>query len=175
MSTQEASNSNPKVTDAATWKKSASPTVELEVPSGNVCLVRKPDGMRVFMKQGMIPNSLMPMIQKAINEGSSGGEIQSADVMRDVLADPQKIADMMLLIDEVVLDTVVEPKVHPAPEEGDDRWDTYLYIDEVDMDDRMFIFNYAVGGTRDLERFRREQASTLGALPDGGAVEGSAE
>jgi hypothetical protein len=39
-----------------------------------------------------------------------------------------------------------------------------LYVDEVDIEDRIFIMNYAVGGTRDLARFRREHRQSVAGL-----------
>lgn len=168
---------NSRVTNASAWKKSSVQGGELEVPSGNVCLVRKPDGMRVFMSKGMIPNSLMPIVQTAIAEGGKGNAkpVDPSKLMAEVLEDPKKLQDMMSLIDAVVCDIVLEPKVCPVPAEGEERDDEVLYVDEVDMDDRMFLFQFAVGGTKDLERFRGEQASTMASISDGGEVRDEAE
>lgn len=166
-----------EVTSASQWKSKSAQGGELKVPSGNVCLVRKPDGMRVFMSKGMIPNSLMPIVQNAIAEGTKGNSkpVDPAKLMEEVLSDPQKLADMIGLIDAVVVDTVLEPKVAAVPENYDDRDDDVLYVDDIDMDDKMFIFQFAVGGTRDLESFRREQESTMAVVSDGGEVRGEAE
>ena len=95
---------HPTVTPAATWKSKAAKGGELQVPSGNVCLVRKPDGMRVFMAKGMIPNSLMPIIQSAIDAGTKGEAkpVDPADMMAKVMESPDMIADMIELVDAVV-------------------------------------------------------------------------
>lgn len=45
--------------------------------------------------------------------------------------------------------------------------DCPIYTDEVDQDDKTFIFQWAVGGTADLETFRREQAATLASAQSG--------
>jgi hypothetical protein len=41
------------------------------------------------------------------------------------------------------------------------------YVDWVDMEDKIFLFNFAVGGTRDIERFREEQAQSVADLSAG--------
>lgn len=46
----------------------------------------------------------------------------------------------------------------------DDRDPDFLYAAEVDFMDKMFIFNYAVGGTRDLERFRQEYEQSVDSI-----------
>jgi len=46
----------------------------------------------------------------------------------------------------------------------DDRSPEFLYCSEVDFEDKMFIFQYAVGGTRDLERFRQEYSESLDSI-----------
>ena len=42
------------------------------------------------------------------------------------------------------------------------------------FDDKLFLFNYVVGGTRDLERFRQESADALGGLRELQEDEGDA-
>lgn len=47
-----------------------------------------------------------------------------------------------------------------------ERNDDLLYVDDVDEEDKMFIFNYVVGGSADAERFRSEAAQRVAALDD---------
>lgn len=46
----------------------------------------------------------------------------------------------------------------------DERDPELLYVDEVSIEDRVFIMNFAVGGTRDLERFRGEHAESMAGM-----------
>lgn len=159
---------------AQAWKKKAA-GIDLAVPSGNTAKVR-PVGIQVFLQRGIIPNSLMPIITEAI----SGGKQVS---IKDMGMDHQKLKDTVQLFDDVTCYVVVEPKVSAVPkfnaahlhegickeeEVGNEiplghelRDEGTLYVDEVDMDDKMFIFQWAVGGTKDVESFRAEQAAML--------------
>lgn len=42
-----------------------------------------------------------------------------------------------------------------------------LYADQVDWNDKVFIFQWCLGGTRDLEKFRSELDASMGTVSDG--------
>lgn len=161
------------VTTAKQWKR---PAEELELPSGNVCLVRRP-GMRAFVEGGHVPDLLTDLVQKAI----SGDDKNALKEVRSAAADPKKFGQFFEMMDMIVLKSVVQPKVLPAvDDDGNEipyevRDEEAIYVDDIDQDDKMFIFNFAVGGTRDLERFREEQAELMGSLQSGSGVEDEAE
>ena len=46
----------------------------------------------------------------------------------------------------------------------------YAYADMVDVNDKMFLFNFVVGGTRDLETFRGGLDSAVGGVEAGEGV-----
>lgn len=150
---------------AQAWKRPVE-QFDLTVPSGNVCRVRATTGMAMFMQQGMIPNSLMPIIKEHMNDSR---ELQATTV--DVLDNPELLENMMELADNVVMHVVVLPEIQPIPKafvDGEERVvpqehrdPAVLYVDEVDMNDKMFIFQWAMGGTKDVERFRKEQEASL--------------
>lgn len=164
-----------QTSSAKAWKQGNSGK-PLEVPSGNTALVRAP-GMQVFMANGMIPNSLMAIVKEAIETGKPP-KMDSLEINEETLAEFAK------LIDDVTVYCVVEPPVHPIPETTlnpetgqevvGERDDDLLYVDEVDMEDKVFIFQFAVGGTRDLAKFRKEQNASLAALPASEGVESQA-
>jgi hypothetical protein len=168
-----------QVTPVSAWKKKLEP-VPLELPSGNTCLVQ-PVGMEVFLKQGFIPNSLMGVVQQGLKAGEPGklGEVETDELMTEALQDPEKLQDIFNVADAVTVYCVIEPKVHPAPTDENLRKEDELYVDEIDMDDKMFIFQFAVGGSRDLEPFRAATSAALESVsgsdrvqlppePDGG-------
>lgn len=148
-----------------TWKRKKGE--DLELPSGNVALVKRP-GMEAFLTEGIIPDSLMGIINDAIAKGRG----MSREKMSEVSKDPKMVNDMMDAMDRVLVKVVIEPKVlghkdssgNVIPEEARD--DDYVYTDDVDFEDKAFIFNYAVGGTRDLERFRSETRASVDAVQD---------
>ena len=141
-----------RVSSVSDFKKKVGGLTEL--PSGLFVKIRNTNGLRGFLQSGMIPNSLMPIIQEAISKGTEPD--MSKIVGEDNQIDPKMIADMMQMMDQVTMSVVTEPKFQPAPEDEDDRDDDTVYIDELDDEDKMFIFQLITGGTRDLERFRQE-------------------
>lgn len=165
MATARQVSATPKATPAGQWKK-ASVGQALQVPSGNTALVRN-SGMQVFLTKGLIPNSLMPIVRQAM----SG---KQPDIKLDEVTEDQ-LADMVALFDAIVVHCVVEPTVLPVPADGEERSTEALYVDDVDFDDKMFIFQWVVGGTRDLEQFRKEQAASVESVRGSAALEGTAK
>jgi len=193
-----------KRSTAKTWKRERGE--DLELPSGNVALVKRP-GPQALLSEGILPDTLMPIVQQAISKGKG---LRPQD-MKKALEDPAKVADMLDSMDRLMVQVVIEPKVayHKCRKLVDmggatagpahDEWvsipehmrdgetecencgkvhpatDDFIYADDVDMEDKMFIFNYAVGGTRDLERFRSEHAARVGDLSDGSGDEDPTE
>ena len=184
-------------TKASDWKKKGQVgNIELELPSENQCLVRRllPEA---FLTSGVIPDTLTDQIQKAIRTKKG----LPPDFAEKMAADPSKLREGLKMIDQVVCYVVMEPHVEMPPTCGvevdgvvcNQYWDipnhtdsnaagyhTYLegarnpdvlYADEVDMDDKMFIFQFAIGGTADVERFRGEYGERLAGVPDGQAVQ----
>lgn len=155
-----------KPTTATEWKKKSAQGVPLQVPSGNTALVRNP-GMEVFLRKGLVPNSLMPLVR----QGMTGKEL---DVKAEDITDDQ-LNDLVSLFDAVTCYCVIDPPVAPVPAQESERDPETLYVDEVDFEDKQFIFQWAVGGTRDVEQFRKEQAASVDAVRGGAAMAGKAE
>lgn len=153
-----------EVSSVSSWKRPSNPILEL--PSGHTVRVFNP-GLKTFLVNGTMPNSLMSLAEKALQKGQPLGKSETDNLIND----PKKVADMLKFVDDVVLGVVVEPKVHQTPAEASERDDSLLYIDELDDEDKLFIFQWATGGSADLERFRTELAGTLGALQSGDDVE----
>lgn len=173
-------------TSAKNWRKRTGGH-ELELPSGNMCLVKRP-GMQKLLTAGIMPDSLTPIAMQHIAQAESGGRSSKSqeaklekELMDKVMQDPAQLTEMMQSFDKVVAMCVVEPKVRvhwytetdeqtghlPADAKvGDDipddvRDDEILYTDDVDDEDKHFIFQYVVGGSSDLEEFRQEQTAAM--------------
>jgi hypothetical protein len=182
---------------AKSWKSKQKRGADLELPSGNVALV-KPLKPEAFLQGGLIPDPLGQLVSKAIN--SKKGLPPTA--MKDIADDPAKLAAAMEMFDRVLTYVVVEPEVRMPPlcvvdvdgepcgkvatdavhfdthksghhrcEEAE-REEDVLYADIVDMEDKMFIFNWCVGGTKDIASFRDELASNVGAVSADQALQG---
>jgi len=160
-------------TSASGWKKSAQ---TLTLPSGNVMRVKNP-GIMELANKGLIPNALMNVILEAIRKGQQPKP-------EDILTDKIEISDMFEMMDSAILDMAVDPPVWALPvwtqqdfEEGkcpqdevgnvanSKKLDDALYINDISEEDKMFIWNWATGGTTDLTQFRKESASLLASIP----------
>lgn len=152
------------------WKRQG--VEDILLPSGNTAKVRRP-GPAALLQNGMMPDSLMPIINESIRTGKG----MSPEKSKEMVKDPESIAQMLDGIDRACLKIIVEPKVayHRRQVDsvewedipyGDRDTDEFIYTDEIDLDDKMFLFQFAVGGTRDLETFREQSAASLGDLAD---------
>lgn len=155
-------------TSASQWKKKTTEGLLVRVPSGNTALIRTP-GMSVFLEAGVIPNALLPLIQDSMTRGAAPKD----EDLVDLLKDKQKIQDIVDLASAVTVYCCIDPVVAEKPLDddgnlipiGDKRRDPdTLYVDEVDFNDKMFIFATATGGTEGLERFRQEQGLDVGVV-----------
>lgn len=154
--------------------------LDLEVPSGQICLVRRP-GVEGLLKAGVL-NKLDTLtqivdeehLQRVHGKGKPG--IASAQAAgQKLLEDPRKIEEILHTVDKVVCHTVLRPKVKMAPNDVTNRKDGQIYTDMIDMEDKMFIFQFVTGGTRDLEQFREDFDESVGGLDDVEDVEDSPE
>lgn len=169
---------NESPTSVQDWKKGKAGE-DLRLPSGNVCRVRRV-GMREWVREDIIPDSLKPIVDAAISKGQNINPAKLKAYQTDV----SKLGEMMELMDRVVALVVSKPVLiyHQQREDGEwklipeeDRDPEQLYTDEIDDEDKIFIFNFAAGGVRDLERFRQQLGSSVGAVRRGEDVEGSPE
>lgn len=158
-----------------------------KLPSGLVVTVRNPGGLTAFIANGTIPNSLLKIVQTALNGDKSKEELLSS--ASDITKDTDSIRDVMQLMNIVTAHVIVNPPVRLAPTEEDvTKWnilhpedqvkspeelrdeDNYLYVDEIEELDKQFLFAWISGGTRDVEKFREQHSSNVVALS---AVQGS--
>lgn len=174
-----------EITSAKVWKAKHKP-IDVKLPSGNVALIKIP-GLESLMAEGLVSDSLMPIIQEAIESGRTGkkgkkGALSDAELL-NMLQDPTKLSSIMETMDRTLVYAVVEPPVQnhrwtadqaergectpedvgkPIPD--NERDEDILYTDEVDMDDKSFVFQLVAGGSADLEKFRKEYGESVDGL-----------
>ncbi len=160
---KKSGNPAKKASSVADIKKKTSSIEEL--PSGIFVKLRNPGGLAAFMgpdAQGEIPNSLMPMIQKALKTG------KTPDVETELLENgeikPELLADMMKMLDNMAVRCMVDPDLQPAPKSEAERSDEILYVDELPDDDKQYIFAWLTAGVKDLETFREQRQAGVDAL-----------
>lgn len=178
-------------TKASQWKSKAAPQgVTLPLPSGNECLAR-PVRPEAFLESGMIPDALSGIVAAAVN--SKKGLPPSK--LNEIAEDPKKMAAALELFDRALVFCVIEPRVEMAPicavdgckatyaggdgvhvDKKHDNFHVYvdpdrdpevLYADMVDMEDKQFIFQWAIGGSADVEKFRDKLAAGMATVEPG--------
>jgi hypothetical protein len=147
------SDSDLQPTPISAWKKVKPP---ITLPSGKVMRIRSV-GFQAFLKAGIVPNSLMSIVESAVNEGNE-------PEVNDLVGDSSSLNDMLAMVDEVVVFVALDPEVKRVPKTEKDRRDNILYVDEVDEDDKQFIFGVCTGGTRDVEQFRQQSANVVASV-----------
>ena len=178
-------------TSADQWvSKTAGDDEDVLLPSGNVARVRRV-GPEAFLTQGIMPDAITPVVEKAIRSKKGLKPQQQAELA----SDPKQIGSLVEMLDRTMCYAVVQPQVQMPPacklcgelntvgatqhDEGSedfhefqpgDRLPGVLYADRVDLEDKMFVMNFVVGGTRDLERFRSEFGAGLAGLSAGQGV-----
>ena len=140
---------------------------DLVVPAtGQRCLVRRP-GMEGLMQAGILHNvdTLSKVVaDKHLKDG--GKQVDVASLSQDTEA----IAAVSHVVDRVVSYCVVKPEVYMAPNDKTSREPGVVYTDMIDLVDKFFIFNFVVGGTRDMESFRGGLLEPVGSVESGEGV-----
>jgi hypothetical protein len=137
---------------------------DLETPSGNLVQVKRV-GIKGLIKAGVLESvdTLTALVTSETIPKAEGRRTISAE---EVVNDPKKLDDMLEMVDKIVSTVVNQPKFAPRPapdEEGNTVYEPGVaYLDLVPIEDKMFIVNYVVGGTADLEGFREESKAALG-------------
>jgi hypothetical protein len=152
-----------EVSDIKAFKKAKEGQL-LPLPSGLVIRANRVD-LQTFIMRGTVPNPLMEIVQDALAKGQKA-DIPSMMGLDEGKIDLSQVEEMLQVVDSVLVESVVTPKVHYMPEEESDRNDELLYVDEFDPEDKMFIFQWAVGGTADVERFREEARADMATLAE---------
>lgn len=137
----------------------------LKLPSGLTMMCQRVS-LRNFLGGGDVPNPLMEIVQETLDKG---GKMDVSQMLPEdgKPVNMEMINDMYSMLETLVIAASVSPKVHAVPEDEADRDDELLYVDEVDEEDKMFIFQWAIGGTDDVARFREEAAADLDVVAQG--------
>lgn len=152
-----------KASTAAQFKKKNEP---IELPSGNYIVLKK-TSLAGFLQGGSIPNGLMPILQGALAKRGKAEEQDVDAAVVDIMSDPSKLGEMFTAMDAYVCSVALDPRVYPVPEIEAAREDELLYIDDMEDQDKMYIFQRAMGSTQDLATFREESASGVEPVQPG--------
>ena len=136
----------------AQWR--ASKRHEIALPSGLMVVLRDVT-MTDLLFTGKLPASMLDMAQSAADNGNSAIDLKSL---------AGKGNDFKLLMDELVLLCVVEPRIAETP--GDEQ----ISVDELSGEDKMFIFNWVNREVEPVRSFREGEDEPVAALQPGNGV-----
>lgn len=149
--------------DVTAFKKRAL-GIMLPLPSGLVVRAKRVE-IQTFILNGNVPNPLMQVVSEALEKGQKA-DIEKIVGVEEGGIDLETVREMYDLVEAIVIESIQEPKVHPVPEDPENRDDDLLYVDEVDDEDKMFIYQWASGGTADIEQFREEARANMATLAE---------
>ena len=167
------------------WGREA--LMDLECPSGQLCQIRRP-GVAGLVKAGVLDSidSLSAIVSTDhIDRVEKGKDPHvSAEEVRALASNKEGLLKALDLADKVAVYCVVQPPLTPVPlvrnpvtgepELDDDmrpievpleeRERGRVYVDQVDLEDKMFILQFVVGGVTDVESFREGLAEVVGGV-----------
>lgn len=170
----------PTVWGGGSSAKDAKGPVEVVCPSGQTCLAQRP-GLEMMLRSGLLKdyNALAGAVGIKIdakkNPQKAAKNIKGSLTMEKLFEKPEMIDNMMRMMDKVVCEVVVEPEVAMAPNDPTSRKDDVIYTDMIDLEDRMFLFNWAMGGSSDLDRFRTGLHANVASLANEQGMEEASE
>lgn len=163
-------------------------TVHLTTPSGQTCHATRL-GLPGIVKAGVLgeADSLTAFVDKKHIKRVRGGKgVEDHDEinMESIMNDPDQLGKIVMLVDRVLPLVVQDPKIylHFTDEKDDagkdvtvrvpdDKRETDgVYTDQIGLEDKMYLFNWTVGGTGDAERFSGEASSVVAAVEHGQGV-----
>jgi len=121
---------------------------EITLPSG-LDVVLRDVTMTDLLFTGKLPESMLDMAQVAAENGRT-------DI--DLKALAKNGQDLKFLINELVLLCIVEPQIAETPDEA------HIGLDELDGEDKMFIFNWANREVEQVRSFREGENKPLAAV-----------
>ena len=142
------------------WKKKKKDTFEIEFPD-QVILVRRL-GMKQIIKAGLIID-LDTFTGQLLPQGTKSGDAEPDpnSIILEAMKDEKKFDEFEQTVDKVVMMCVIAPKIHPALPEDYDRDESKMYIDEIEIEDKLTIFGHVFAGMGDMSRFPGEPSGDL--------------
>jgi hypothetical protein len=147
---------------------------DLTMPSGQTAQVRQP-GVQNLVSAGVLDD--VDTLSTLVNE-KHVKRVKGKPVVdhKSMMGDPKNMLRVLETVDKVVEYMVIQPNVkRPVEQYVDSEGQTkerplagrepgIVYTDQIDLNDRMFIFQYSTGGATDVEQFRGQLAEIMGSM-----------
>jgi hypothetical protein len=167
----------------------------LTTPSGSECVAERV-GMAGLVKTGTLGegDSLTDFVDRKhirrVRGAKGQGDHDKIDI-HSLMKDPQALGKVVMLIDRVMPVVVKDPVVRLhfvdldkpdkdgnetrrlSEEERADVMDAEgecVWTDQIPLEDKMFLFNWSVGGSADAERFLAETSGAVAGVEHGSGV-----
>lgn len=151
----------------------------LTLPSGQTCYAKRM-GLQGLVLAGVLAegDTLTAMVDSKHIRRVRGGKTADHDRIdvESLLSDPESLGKILMMVDRSMPFMLVDPevKLHFTDEpDGSTRMipeeerEHGVYTDQVGVEDKMFLFDWSVGGTADAERFREESAAVVAGVEHG--------
>lgn len=181
-------NEQPQVVNNVWGTSNLGKRVFLTLPSGQTCWARV-IGLQGVLETGVMgeADSLSAFVGReyirkvrGAKGRPDGEEVDAAKLMKS----PETLQKIVKMVDGLTPHVVVEPSIkchYEVLNPGTDKEDTRMippeeraegqvYTDMIGLEDKMFLFNFAMSAVQSAETFREESASALGDLDDGEGV-----
>ena len=138
---------------------------DLSLPSGQLCLARRV-GIQGLLEAGIIHDidPLMGLVSQHEDRMQGKPAKSEEDTIMELLKDEGKTASLFHMLDRIVCHVVVKPHVEMTPNDITRRKDGVVYTDMVDMGDKMFIMQWAMGGAQAVAGFRDKYQELVGSV-----------
>lgn len=125
-------------------------TYDFRTPSGQLCQMKKLD-LAELTKAGILDKvTRLPGLTEGVIRQSEGQPPLKADRMPSK-SEMEVVVEVLNVLLPMV---VVQPKIWAPPEEGEEKVVGRVYVDSVDLIDRIAIMNRSLAGVADLDKFR---------------------
>lgn len=136
----------PAITSATQWKSGEI----VQLPSGKVAKLRRPDALSLLLHDGRLPDALGPLIFGGKNEGAGVIELT-----------PESLTALVPILDQLTVACFVEPSVVERHESDKSagQGDDVLVPSDIAFNDKLFLFQWVFGEAGTLAgRFPVESA-----------------
>ena len=151
---------------------------ELVLPSGQTCRARRMT-IEGVITTGLLDevDSLTSIVDQHTRKVKGGNRVPDGTPVIDdaLLKDTEALGSILTVVDSLVPHIVVSPVVHPHWTEQvvgktkvrrkiaqADRVPGRIYTDMIQLDDKMHLFDWALGGLAAFSSFRGEPGSDVG-------------
>lgn len=144
---QGASLQNPDRYAVTSW---GTDLYDFVTPSGQRCQMRK------LQPEALIGTNLLDRVTRLPAFAEENIRKAEGKPPASALPDKEALQQLVGVLNDLLPMVVVQPKLWPDPEAGEERVPGRVYVSMVELGDRVAIMERAVGGVSKMDNFRQE-------------------